>query len=50
MILTTCQQVLAQGNLRRGKKIRELYQDVRRQCVLFDDTHCVWTAGEPADR
>ena len=42
-------QVAARGNLRKGNKIRELYQDARRQCVLFDDTHCVWTAGEPRE-
>ena len=43
-------QVLAKGNLRKGSKIRELYSDIRRQCVLFDDTHCVWTAGQPSER
>lgn len=43
-------QVLAKGNLRKGSKIRELYSDIRRQCVLFDDTHCVWTAGQPSEK
>lgn len=43
-------QVLSKGNLRKGTKIRTLYSDIRRQCVLFDDTHCVWTAGQPSER
>ena len=47
---TVTLQVLAKGNLRKGIKIRELYSDVRRQCVLFDDTHCVWTAGQRSER
>lgn len=48
--LSTRMQVLAHGNLRKGTKIRELYQDVRRQCFLFDDEHCIWTAGKSAER
>ena len=37
-------QVAAKGNMRKAAKIRELYKDIRRQCVLFDDLHCICTA------
>lgn len=43
-MLGGCLQFNLAHNLRKLGRLRALYRDKRRRCVLFDDLHCVQTA------
>ena len=45
----TCLQAFQTGNMRRSRRLRALYHDVRRQCALFDNLHHRDTAPEKAE-
>jgi hypothetical protein len=45
-----CFQVLEKRNVRRAARLRELYRDRRRSCVLFDNSHFLPTATSLAEQ
>lgn len=43
-------QFLQHSNIRKNARLRSLYRDVRRRCIVFDNLHYAATSPLPSER